>query len=247
MTLRPNEDMEPLRALPEAPGPSMCNLVGGRCTHCGQLSGTLGPCHAFGDRGAATLALAKAAGLVVVVDAKTGDIVKAQGHDFAELASPSASSVRSDDVECRRCGLRWARTSHAEFPPCEGKKPHANFIRGARYFKLNIACRTINKLIDGEGFCYLVGSALERPDFNDVDVRYIMQDELFARVFDGIDVANPQRHGIWSLLCFTVSEWLSTETGLNVDFQVQQRTRANAEHNKPRSGLGHTEFYPGGG
>ena len=127
------------------------------------------------------------------------------------------------------------------------KKTFVTGVRGRRYFKLNAACRLINKFMPGDGHTYLVGSTLRTDDFHDVDVRYMMADADWERVFNGADPRDPRLNGIWSLLCFTVSEWLSNETGLDVDFQIQQQTRANEDFPGPRSALGHTEFYPGGG
>lgn len=73
---------------------------------------------------------------------------------------------------------------------------------------------------------YLVGSALTRADFRDVDVRVILPDARFHRMF-------PQGSGawmeqtFWTLTCAAVSEWISARTGLPIDFQVQSQTEAN--------------------
>ena len=75
---------------------------------------------------------------------------------------------------------------------------------------------------------YLVGSAVEGPHYRDVDVRLILPDEEWAKLDDGPRI----------FLGLVVSEWLSHRTGLPIDFQLQQQTAANLNHDKPRNPLG---------
>jgi hypothetical protein len=106
----------------------------------------------------------------------------------------------------------------------------ANWIPAPHYFELNAACVLVSEAFDPYGFgLYLVGSSLERRDFRDVDVRCIMADEHFDRLFP--DAAScPHMNALWSLLCASVSLYLSKHSGLPVDFQIQRQTEANAEH-----------------
>ena len=126
----------------------------------------------------------------------------------------------------------------------------ANYVPAPQMFLLEQACRLVNSAYGS--VCYLVGSALHRRDYRDVDVRLILADEEFARAFPGI-TERVGSHPLWSLTCLTISEHLSKQTRLPIDFQIQQRTRANAEHDLPRSALGMfyelrpNENYPGGG
>jgi hypothetical protein len=62
-----------------------------------------------------------------------------------------------------------------------------NYIGAPACFALDLALRHINEAFEGE--CYVVGSVLERPDWRDVDVRMIMDDEDFAKNFPDV-VAN---------------------------------------------------------
>jgi len=102
----------------------------------------------------------------------------------------------------------------------------ANFIGAPEFFELNQACRT---LVDAYGYnIYLVGSAIARRDYRDVDVRCILPDEEYARMFPGI-CCNPSLDARWSLMVSAISLWLSKRTGLRIDFQIQQQTAANAE------------------
>lgn len=135
-------------------------------------------------------------------------------------------------------------------PPQEAPKPEdptkpkwrANYVAAPAFFSLNHACLVINKALDGFG-CYLVGSSIERRDYRDVDVRYIMDDADYDRMFRNEDGwLNP----LWSLMCTSISLWLSQQSGLPVDFQIQRQTQANAEHHgRPRHALGLFLDYPG--
>lgn len=92
-----------------------------------------------------------------------------------------------------------------------------------------------------EGMCYLVGSSLVHKDYRDVDVRLILPDEEYDRMFGAGDWANP----LWSLMCTSLSLWLGQQTDLPVDFQIQRRTQANELHDGQRNALGIFLDYPG--
>ena len=87
---------------------------------------------------------------------------------------------------------------------------------------------------------YLVGSALERPDFRDVDVRVLYDDKRFDREFgDGygkrVGRFDPRRV---RYLNAALSTWGQRETGLPIDFQVQRQTEANAAYDGARNAMG---------
>lgn len=116
----------------------------------------------------------------------------------------------------------------AELPP----RKRANWLPAPAAFNLSMACVIVNKAFDGFG-CYLVGSSLKKRDYRDVDVRFIMSDEAFAKLFgEGFDRC-PQLSPAWSLLCSSISLFLQTHSGLPVDFQIQQQTKANEEFGGP--------------
>lgn len=105
----------------------------------------------------------------------------------------------------------------------------ASYVGAPAAFELNQACVLINQAF-GDFGCYQVGSSLERRDYRDVDVRFIMADERFAEFFPaGGNQLDPR----WSLICSAISLWLSKHTGLPVDFQIQQQTAANAMFPRP--------------
>lgn len=112
------------------------------------------------------------------------------------------------------------------------------YVGAPAIFALEMACRQINEAFGGH-HCYLVGSVLERPDWRDVDVRYIMGDEEFDALFPGT-----RENGTWEfdprwlLLTVSISERLSKVTGLPVDFQFQPQTHANERHKGPRNAMG---------
>jgi hypothetical protein len=69
---------------------------------------------------------------------------------------------------------------------------------------------------------YLVGSATTTKKYRDVDVRMIMPDDKYEKLF-GTSSISP----FWSVLCTSISYWMRHVTGLPVDFQIQKRSRAN--------------------
>ena len=89
--------------------------------------------------------------------------------------------------------------------------------------------------------CYLVGSALESRDFRDVDVRVIMDDAKFDSLFG----AEKGLNAWWNLFCVAVSVYLADRSGLDIDFQVQKRSRVpDDDWGKPRVPLGVYADHP---
>lgn len=84
---------------------------------------------------------------------------------------------------------------------------------------------------------YLVGSALERKQWRDVDVRLILPDDEYERMGLG-DPKYSHHNGKWVSLVLAYSALGKAMTGLPIDFQIQQQTDANEQYSKPRSALG---------
>jgi hypothetical protein len=103
-------------------------------------------------------------------------------------------------------------------------------------FRLHHACAVLVQAFGCR--TYLVGSSLERRDFRDVDVRTILDDADFDRMFPGIVGNNPERSALWSLVCTLIALYLSEASGLPVDYQIQRQTNANEEHKGRRNALG---------
>jgi hypothetical protein len=76
---------------------------------------------------------------------------------------------------------------------------------------------------------YLVGSALTSPDWRDVDVRVMLDDDEYDSL---------QRRIVPALLNLAVSTWGQKVTGLPIDFQIQRAREANAEHHGRRHPIG---------
>ena len=79
------------------------------------------------------------------------------------------------------------------------EKKRANWLPAPAFFNLNQACRVLTEAFGHH--VYLVGSSLARRDHRDVDVRCILPDEEFDRLFP--NQADMTRHDLtafWSLL-----------------------------------------------
>jgi len=107
----------------------------------------------------------------------------------------------------------------------------ADYLPRDALFALHTGCSEIKKSFQTVGV-YLVGSAIDRPDYRDVDVRAIMRDEDFDATFSG--------HGPrFALTCMALSAWLKNLTGLPIDFQFQRMSIANERHKGERHSLGY--------
>lgn len=86
---------------------------------------------------------------------------------------------------------------------------------------------------------YLVGSATRSASWRDVDVRLILPDEEFNALFG--KMPHPRCENLkWNALCLAFAALGERMTGLPIDFQIDRRTEANAQHaGKERIPLGH--------
>ncbi len=110
------------------------------------------------------------------------------------------------------------------------------YVGAPACFRLELACQHLRQAFGSYGL-YLVGSALERADWRDVDVRYILSDEKFAELFPDAG-EHWEWDARWLVMTTAISAWLSQASGLPIDFQFQPQTHANARHPGPRSALG---------
>jgi|ERR1019366_154320 hypothetical protein len=115
------------------------------------------------------------------------------------------------------------------------KKHKASYVGAPAIFALKQACQDLSRAFYGCGI-YLVGSALERADWRDVDVRGILDDAEFAELFpDADDHWECDERWLW--INISISERLARITGLPIDFQFQPQTQANARHKGHRDCL----------
>jgi hypothetical protein len=113
-----------------------------------------------------------------------------------------------------------------------------SYVGAPAIFALDHACRTLTEAFGGFG-CYLVGSAIERPDYRDVDVRFILSDAEFETLFPDAHGRGAFQHDArWLVMCIAISGWLKAQSGLVVDFQFQPQTWANEWHPGSRHPLG---------
>lgn len=116
------------------------------------------------------------------------------------------------------------------------KRKKATYVGAPACFALEQCCQILVDAFPDYG-CYLVGSALERQDWRDVDVRYILSDEEFAKLFP--DAGRHWEHDPrWLLLTLSISKWMQSVTGLPIDSQFQPQTHANERHKGMRNAMG---------
>jgi hypothetical protein len=115
------------------------------------------------------------------------------------------------------------------------RKP--SYIGVPAVFKLEQACQQLNDAFGYFG-CYLVGSANQRSDWRDIDVRFVLEDDEFDKLFPDVAGSQWEHDPRWLIMTVAISEWLSKLTGLPVDFQFQRQTNANELHKGERQALG---------
>ena len=86
---------------------------------------------------------------------------------------------------------------------------------------LDLASIAVTKMFDGHP--YLVGSCLTKPDYRDVDIRSILFDEHYDRLFTHSPHRDPLRH----LIQKAITDRYVAETGLRIDYQIQRMSTAN--------------------
>lgn len=85
---------------------------------------------------------------------------------------------------------------------------------------------------------YHVGSSLtNKNDWRDVDIRLILDDEVYAAWGFG-NPHYPQHNAKWAAMCRALTSLGREMTELPIDFQIQQRTDANEHEPGMRSWLG---------
>jgi hypothetical protein len=95
----------------------------------------------------------------------------------------------------------------------------ASFLSPPDFHRLDWACRTITAAFGTP--VYLVGSALTRADYRDIDLRLILDDEQAAQYPPPLRL----------VLNIALSDLIAKTAGVArpIDFQIQSMTEANAE------------------
>lgn len=121
--------------------------------------------------------------------------------------------------------------------PAPARRQKGIYIGAPACFALELAMVQVNAAF-GVDASYVVGSALERQDWRDVDVRLLLDDAQFAREFPDAHLDHWEHDVKWLVVTTAIAGWLSKVTGLPVDFQIQPQTRANARHSGRRNAVG---------
>ena len=116
------------------------------------------------------------------------------------------------------------------------EKKRTNFVRVPNLFILEKECYLLRQAMGA--MCYLVGSALTTDNYNDVDIRMIMSDEAYEKLFGD---STCEQSLFWNVLCTLISRDLSEKSHEKVDFQIQSMEHANKRHAYSRQPMG---MYP---
>lgn len=108
----------------------------------------------------------------------------------------------------------------------------ASYLSPPDLHRLDWACVPIRRAFGTPP--YLVGSALTRPDFRDIDLRLILDDEVVERMF-GVEGAR-----LRLLLNIALSDLIAKAASLPwpIDFQIQSMTEANVPEHGMRNPIG---------
>lgn len=109
------------------------------------------------------------------------------------------------------------------------------------FFRLNHACSILQRQFPSR--TYLVGSSVNAEKdgvYRDIDIRTILDDEVWDEMFDG-------RPDFWGLFCLGMSTYLAQVSGLPIDYQVQRMTEANERFAGPRNPIGVPRHFAGAG
>lgn len=116
----------------------------------------------------------------------------------------------------------------------------ASYLSPPDLHRLNWACRPIRDAFDATP--YLVGSVLTRPDYRDIDVRLILEDETVARMFGHGRRRDPNvpAEAVRLLVNISLSDLITkmAQPPAPIDFQIQSMTEANVPEHGMRNPLG---------
>ena len=119
----------------------------------------------------------------------------------------------------------------------------ASYLSPPDMHRLDWACSPIRRAFGVPP--YLVGSALTRPDFRDIDLRLILDDAVVERMFGAEGTygtpEHPTPHRLQLLLHIALSDLIAKAASLPwpMDFQIQSMTEANVpEHDGVRCPMG---------
>jgi hypothetical protein len=116
----------------------------------------------------------------------------------------------------------------------------ASYLSPPDFHRLNWACVPIRRAFKEPP--YLVGSVLTRPDFRDIDIRLILNDDVVERILAGpFGVhGSPEPGAVRLLLNIALSDLIAKAANAPapIDFQIQSMTEANVPEHGMRNPLG---------
>lgn len=116
----------------------------------------------------------------------------------------------------------------------------STFLSPPDLHRLDWACRPIRDAFGGPP--YLVGSCLTRPDFRDIDIRLILDDEAVERMFNpnGTYFDQGDLKAVRLLFNIALSDLIARAANAPapIDFQIQSMTEANVPEHGARNPLG---------
>jgi len=116
------------------------------------------------------------------------------------------------------------------------EKKRFNYLRQPHIGRVSIALAPLLEALN-EHSAYFVGSVLERPNFNDIDIVIIMDDAKYDSLFGKSGNTDIAAFSKW--FNASSSELLRFMTGLPIDFRVQKMSVANKNYpSQPRDPIG---------
>jgi len=110
-------------------------------------------------------------------------------------------------------------------------KKRFNYLRQPHYTNLELALNSVLLALN-EHCAYLVGSVFEGPDYNDIDVVILMEDEKYDALFGKSGSSNAP---FVKWFNHASSTQLGLMTGLPIDFRVQRMSNANKQYGGPKN------------
>jgi hypothetical protein len=119
-------------------------------------------------------------------------------------------------------------------PPQAPSERRASYLSPPDFRRLDWACAPIRNAYRTPP--YLVGSVLTRPDYRDIDIRLILDDDEVERMFPTDSVR--------LLLNVALSDLIAKAANAPapIDFQIQSMTEANVPEHGMRNPLGIRDF-----
>lgn len=160
---------------------------------------------------------------------------------------PKGSGECGNHLPCRDHPARNVPPTSTPSGEPNEQRSKVSYIGAPACFSLEMACKQVQDAFSPNGNrrhgqVYVVGSALERADWRDIDVRMILDDDSFKELFPDVRLdtgaAIWEFDPRWTLMCTVIAQWMRAATGLPIDFQFQPMTWANQRHNKPRHAAG---------